>query len=145
MANLSFKEFLDLEEKVKPSTICAGIRKLAGNVDCQAVLDGMGPTPVSNIVMKAPGNRKTLLNIPMSTVTFDLSKDRRTSDMKITPDEVTNSIYANDDEDIVRNKYRNLTVKLPAVKTDKMITNGLPIFKGAAGAAPAGGLGGMIA
>ena len=146
MAKLSFKEFIDLEEKSKPSTICAAVRKLVGDVDCEDALDGIGPTPVSGIVMKAPGNPKTVLNIPIGTAEFDLSNDRRSSKMTVTPDEVTGSIYMNDDEDTAKNKFKKLTTMLKPVKSDELMTLGLlPNFRGGAAAGGASpGMGGNI-
>jgi hypothetical protein len=158
MANLSFKQFMDLEERVKPSTIPAALRTRfdVPEKDVQKVLDGgISATPVSRLVATNPSNPNSKIDISIAPATFKLCKSKKCGWMDLVNDpESQRKIYMNKGknrpaQDIYKPAKRSFM--LGPVKFDQLIfqNNGNTLLQpgGGAGAsaAPGGGLGGMLA
>jgi|GEM_PF-3389841 len=158
MANLSFKEFMDLEEISKPSTIYAALRKLNVEEDDvpEVLKGGLPATVISQVNAPDPNHPNSKLNIGIATVAFDMCKNKRCSKMTVINDPVVRQIYRNKTknrpaQDNFDNKQK-LSFLLGPVKTDQLMFqgNGNPLLQkggaAAGGAAPpTGGLGGMLA
>jgi len=158
MANLSFKQFLDIQERAKPSTIFAALRTALSvpEKNVQDVLDGgLVATPVSGMVATDPQHPKSMINIAMAPATFKMCKSKRCSNMEILNDPIVKQIYLNKtDKKPAQDIYKpkKLSFMLGPVTTDKYMFqgNGNSLLQpggaaGAGGAPPGGGLGGMLA
>jgi hypothetical protein len=152
MANLSFKEFLAIEEKERPSTLFAALRTLG--VEPEDVPDvvkgGIGYTPISQFVVQDPSSLNSKLNISNAVAFLDVLPNKKNSKLTIIQDPVTRGIYLNKTKDKPAQdifKPKLLKFLLGAKDTDKIFSygNGNPAFQqGQAGGAapPSGGLGG---
>jgi hypothetical protein len=156
MFNLSFKKFMDLEEGVKPSTIPAALRTMfdVPEKDVQKVLDGgISSTPVSGLVGVKPSSPNSEIDISIAPVTFKLCKSKKCGWMDLVNDpEVQRKIYMNKGKDRPAQdiyKPAKHSFMLGPVKFDQLVfqNNGNTLLQpgAGAGAAPGGGLGGMLA
>jgi hypothetical protein len=148
MANLSFKKFLEGEEKKKQkSTLPDAIRKSfyispgLDNRQAAEVMKGVVPTPISGVQIQGFKNN---LSVAMSPLMLTIGKDGTSGTAEFMPDPIVKGIYANGNTPV--DDTKKIKLKISPRDLDKLATNGFNLFqKPGAGASSTNSIGGMLA